>query len=247
MYKRIGAIVQARMGSRRLPGKVLKAFPGGSILEVIIRKLLLWAETDANRFVAVATTDQAIDDSIVKRAGALGAVVVRGDEHDVLGRMTRAAELGHYDIVIRVTADNPFLDIQLLERIMVEFTRQNADYAFVSGAPVGVGAEVVRMDCMRVADSQAHDSYQREHVTPFITDNPHFRAIWLQEKPDVSRFNLSVDTPEQFNRAHAVASELGARVLRCSYQEILDVITRNRLEFIYEDQESTSGANRNGS
>lgn len=239
--------MQARMGSRRLPGKVLKAFPGGSILEVIIRKLLLWAETDAKRFVTVATTDQGIDDPIVKRAEALGAAVVRGDEYDVLGRMARAAELGHYDMVIRVTADNPFLDIQLLERIMAEFMRQNADYAFVSGVPVGVGAEVMRMDCIRVADNQAHDAYQREHVTPFIRDNPHFRAIWLQEKPDVSRFNLSVDTPEQFNRAHVVASELGARVLRCRYQDILDVITRNHIEFTCEDQESTSGASRNGS
>lgn len=226
----MGAIVQARMGSNRLPGKVLKPFPGGSILEVIINKLLIWASEDISRFVLVATTKREKDDKIAEKMKNNGVPVFRGNEKDVLGRMIYAAELYQCDTVIRVTADNPFLDIDMLNKTIDKYVQQKADYAFVMGAPIGVGAEVMSINSLRKANNKAHSSYEREHVTPYIRENKEFQKAWLQIQPDVSFYNLSVDTQEQFNWAFKVASSLGKDMLKCGYKDVLEIIKKNNMK-----------------
>ena len=225
----VGAIVQARVGSIRLPGKVLQPFPQGSILELILQKLLWWSSLNRGRSVSVATTRAPADGAIEELAETLLVEVVKGDESDVLGRVARAAEACRCDVVVRVTADNPFLDIGLLERTLNLFFSEAADYAFVTGAPIGVAAEVISASSLRTAAREASGDYDREHVTPYIRRKGKFRHAWLNLEPDLSCYNLSVDTKKQFERAFRVALGLSGRVLTASFGEVIDYITENGL------------------
>ncbi len=231
MYRRIGAIVQARMGSTRLPGKVLKPFAGESILGIVLQKLLMWSEKQDSRFVTVATTVQPIDSAICDKARDYQIAVTRGDENNVLARIASAARNGRYDVVIRVTADNPFLDISLLDKVLGVFDLRNADYAFVRGAPIGVGAEVIRATALFDAEAFASTPYELEHVTPYIRESGLFRTCFHYEIPDLSHYNLSVDTLEQFNRADQIASAMSRDLIQSRYHDVLRCIQRNRLEF----------------
>lgn len=201
-------IVQARMGSRRLPGKVLRPFAGTTILELLIERMSAHRATLGD--LHVATTQLAEDDAVAAVAAARGCHVHRGSVDDVLSRFTAIVLERRPAFVIRATADDPFMDgavgAWLLERARAE----GADLAFATDLARGVSPEVARADALlRLAESDP-DAAEREHVTLGLRRRPEFRALLVAAgaDPASAAADLSVDTLPQFDELSAVAAEL---------------------------------------
>ncbi|CAO3432840.1 cytidylyltransferase domain-containing protein [Azospirillum doebereinerae] len=173
---RIVAISQARMTSTRLPGKVLLEAAGKPLLAHHLERLSRSPGLDA---VVLATTVNATDDPLAERAGALGVAVFRGDEHDVLGRFAGAAAMAGADLVVRVTADCPLIDPDLVGALVAAFLAGRRetpplDYLSIDSVryPRGLDAEILTRAALDEAARLATDPAEREHVTPYVYNRP---------------------------------------------------------------------------
>lgn len=192
------AFLQARMGSRRLPGKVLQRIRGQSLLERAIRRLRAAGSVDE---VAVLTTPLDEDDAIVEESSRLGALVHRGPVSDVLTRFQEAAEIYLPGILIRATADNPLIDIGSVNRIVKTVRSQELDYCMELGLPYGAATEALTPAALKTAYLRARTPDDREHVTLYIKEHPdEFRMAFLQAPKGLNQpgIRLTVDTPEDF-------------------------------------------------
>jgi spore coat polysaccharide biosynthesis protein SpsF len=201
-----GIILQARMGSTRLPGKVLAKIGRRTILEHCVRRL------EHSRFpVVVATTEHGDDDLIERAARALGAEVHRGPVDDVLTRFIEAADAFGFTEIIRATADNPFVDMGAARRASEARQRGAADHAVECGLPIGGAVEAVTLDALMRARTLATDPYDREHVTSLVRRDPRFRALRAVAPGLVRRggLRLTVDTPEDLAVAREIHNEIG--------------------------------------
>jgi spore coat polysaccharide biosynthesis protein SpsF len=201
-----GIILQARMGSTRLPGKVLARIGRRTILEHCVRRL------ERSRFpLVVATTEQAEDDLVERAAQSLGAEVYRGPVEDVLSRVIGAANAFGFTEIIRATADNPFVDMDAARRASTARQRGAADHAIECGLPIGAAVEAVSLDALVRARDLATDPYDREHVTSLVRRDPRFRALRAVAPGLVRRggMRLTVDTPDDLAVAREIHSEIG--------------------------------------
>ena len=192
------AFLQARMGSSRLPGKVMMPLQGQSILERAVRRLRASSSIDA---VAVLTTRLPEDDVIVRVATELGAWVYRGPELDVLARFYEAAEKYRPDIIIRATADNPLIEIGSIDRIVKTLCADRSDLCMEDGLPYGAATEAVTAQALAEAHFRASEDHHREHVTLYIKDHPEAFRSSYPVPPDSVNFpkvRLTVDTREDF-------------------------------------------------
>lgn len=199
-----GAIVlQARAGSRRLPGKVLANLDGQSILARCIHRL----RASCVGPVIVATTARPEDDEIAAAARRSGAAVVRGPVDDVLQRFVLAADTFRLDWIVRATADNPFVDIDAPARTRAALWAGGLDHVVERGLPYGSAVEAVRVDALREAARVAVDPFDREHVTPWLKRTPGVRAAEPDAPAAVRRpdLRLTVDTPADLRFARALA------------------------------------------
>jgi spore coat polysaccharide biosynthesis protein SpsF (cytidylyltransferase family) len=205
---RAAIVLQARMGSSRLPGKVLARIDDRTILEHCLIRLSI-----SGLPLIVATTDQRADDAVAAEARALGAQVFRGDEYDVLARVLAAARAFDLTDVVRATADNPFVDPAGPARAVACLQRLNADHVIERGLPVGAAVEAVRVSALERAAAWSRDPYDREHVTSFVRRDPRFRAFGAVAPGDVRRpgLRLTVDTPVDLEFARAVCARVGPR------------------------------------
>jgi spore coat polysaccharide biosynthesis protein SpsF len=206
------AIIQARMGSNRLPGKVLMDLGGETVLGRVIQRLRRSREI-AN--IVVATTTSPADDAIVAESERLQVSCFRGSEHDVLDRYYQAARAHSADSVVRVTSDCPVIDPQLVDETIVLLKNQKADYASnvqVRTYPRGLDVEVVTANALERAWRDAREPHQREHVTPYLYEHPEkFRLASLSGKRDYSRYRWTVDTHEDLKLLRAIYSRFQNR------------------------------------
>lgn len=185
------------MGSSRLPGKILSLLAGKPVLEHVIGRVREAATFDE---IAVATTVRSIDDETAKAAARFGATVVRGDEQDVLARFGLAANLTGADVIMRVTADCPLIDPDVLRAMAQRYAK--GDATLVTNArhrtfPRGLDAEIFSRAALETMLSEAHGLAQREHVTPFLYANPdRFDIADYLADVDHSDLRLTLDTPE---------------------------------------------------
>lgn len=193
------AIIQARMGSTRLPGKVMKKLGDKTVLEHVIRRVSNVPELDG---VVVATTTLEMDDVIAQEAQTCGAKVYRGEEHDVLGRFYGAAINEQADVIVRITSDCPFIDSGIISRLLQIY--QSRQYDYVSNTlersfPRGLDAEVFSFESLEMAYQFAHESSLREHVTPYIYMNKDRFALYsYTHETDCSRYRWTLDTDEDW-------------------------------------------------
>ncbi|MHA1598170.1 MAG: aminotransferase class III-fold pyridoxal phosphate-dependent enzyme [Alphaproteobacteria bacterium] len=204
------AIIQARMNSSRLPGKVLEDLGGKPVLAWVVDAARAIPGIDA---VSVATTDSATDDAVAEYCAAENIICHRGPEDDVLARFVLAATAEDADVVMRLTADCPFLDPHVCGQVLALFGRTPADY--VSNVdppswPDGLDCEVFSMAALLVADGAATTAHQREHVTPFIRhDRVRFDVRNLAcSLPGLAGERWTVDTQNDLAFARTVAAEL---------------------------------------
>lgn len=196
MSDRVICIVQARMGSSRLPGKVLADLAGRPLLEFMLARL---ESLDAGP-VIVATTTLERDEPVVELASGLGAKVVRGPEDDVLGRFSRVLDHFPAEHVVRLTADCPLIDPGVVGEVVDAHVRSEADYTsnvLPRTFPRGLDVEVARAASLQVAHRRARDPVEREHVTPFLYRHPEqFRLANVRSGGLHGRQRWTVDTED---------------------------------------------------
>jgi spore coat polysaccharide biosynthesis protein SpsF len=192
------AFLQARMGSHRLPGKVLMRIHGQSILERAIRRL--WAAVGIDE-VVVLTTCRNEDDAIVETCSRIGALVYRGPDEDVLLRFHEASMKFKPEIIIRATADNPLIDIGSIERIIAALRSNDVDLCVEAELPYGAATEAITAIALDRVHSLALDPRHREHVTLYAWEHPdEFRLSRIIAPASVRypEIRVTVDTLEDF-------------------------------------------------
>lgn len=208
----IGVIIQARMGSTRLPGKVLKSIAGRTLLDHVLGRLSLLAYPVK---AVVATSNLPQDDVIEHHCQSRGVEVFRGSESDVLDRYYQCARENGFEHVVRLTADNPFTDMEELKRLIEQHLAQRNDYTQSFGnMPLGVGAEIFTFEALERSAREGHAPNHREHVNEYIQENPNLFKIGKLDVPAAKRhpsLRLTVDTEEDYQRACAVAGQASGR------------------------------------
>lgn len=159
--------LQARIDSRRLPGKALLPLAGRTVIDHVMEALKL---IDAAWHVLL--TDDDSFDALAPHARAAGFDITRGSKNDVLSRYAGAVSHYEADYIIRATGDNPLVSSFLAEEILSRHIAVGADYSGFVGGPLGSGVEVVNTEALLRADREAADPYEREHVTPYIYRRP---------------------------------------------------------------------------
>lgn len=205
------AVLQARMSSSRLPGKVLAPVLGQPMIARQIERLRRSARIDR---LVVATSVDPSDDPLAAACEAMGVAVHRGDLQDVLGRFAGALE-AHPDasVVVRLTGDCPLADWTVIDQLIDHFVAEGADYASNTPAertyPHGLDAEVMRRDVLLRACREAADPYEREHVTPFIYRRPdQHRLAFLSRSPSLAHLRWTVDYPGDLAFVRGVYEQL---------------------------------------
>jgi len=191
------AIIQARMGSTRLPGKILLEIAGDTMLARVVGRVRRARLLDT---IVVATSNLAADDLVVAECDRLGVRCVRGGEPDVLGRYALAASAVQAEIIVRITSDCPLIDPDVLDYVMAAFIAERPDYAsncLERTFPRGLDVEVFSRRALAVAQEEAREGYQREHVTPYIYENPErFRLLSISSTRPEAAVRWTVDVQE---------------------------------------------------
>lgn len=206
----IVAVIQARVGSSRLPGKVLKPLLDRPVLEWVIRR------AQASRLVTkvvVATSTLPGDDPIEEMCTTVGVTCFRGSEQDVLSRYYGAASENGADVVVRITSDCPFADANVIDQVIGHLLDTGGDYVYNTRErtyPHGLDAEAFLFTALESAHQQATEEYQREHVTPYIRSTGLFRVSHVSAPPELymPELRITVDTEEDYMLARAIYEEL---------------------------------------
>lgn len=206
-------ITQARYGSTRLPGKVLKEISGKSLLEIHLERLKKCTKVSK---IIVATTDS--DQRIYDYSIAWGFEAYRGSENDVLDRFYQALKNEHADWVVRVTSDCPLIDPILVDEVITFALSNNYDYVsngLIAHYPDGQDVEIFKFSALETAWRNAKRTSEREHVTPYIRNNADgngenlFNTCNYPCKEDFSHIRMTVDEPEDFDVIESLIHKLG--------------------------------------
>lgn len=222
------AIIQARMSSSRLPGKVLKDLAGKPMLAWVVERSARAQSVDQ---VAVATTVDPADDPIEQFCAEQGIACFRGSQFDVLDRYYQAARAFDAQTVVRLTADCPLMDPQLIDEAVNAFAGGAVDFAanrlpppWKRTYPIGLDIEVCSFAALERAWREAEQPYEREHVMPYLYDQPgRFRTVLLNTEPDYGSLRWTVDTPEDLDFLRAVLNILSPRE-DFTWREVLDLV-----------------------
>jgi spore coat polysaccharide biosynthesis protein SpsF len=200
------AIVQARMGSSRLPGKVLMDLGARTVLARVVHRVRRAALVHDT---VVATSSETQDDAVVAECRRLGVKYFRGSERDVLDRYYQCAQAHMATIVVRITADCPLIDKDVVDAVIRSFLENACDYACNTGYPRGLDVEVLTIEALACAWREASKPYEREHVTPYIYEHPeHFRLRSINADADYSQYRWTVDTLEDLELLRLICARL---------------------------------------
>lgn len=198
------AVIQARLGSSRLPCKALLCLRELPVVDWIVRRCARSVLLDE---VVVAMPDTARDDALADHVERMGVPVFRGSEGDVLERMYGAARAHGADVVVRVCADNPLIWGPEIDHLLRFFEKTPCDYAYNhipknNRYPDGLGAEVVSFQLLETVRNEAVEQRHREHCLTYVTDQPQRFRVATFDPPDVRLhrpdLKLDMDTPEDF-------------------------------------------------
>lgn len=225
----IAAVVQARMRSTRLPGKVLQPIVGQPLIWHIIHRLRKSALIET---ICVATTTDPADDELAAYAAAQGANVVRGPEDDVLGRFALASHMIDPDIIVRVNADAPLVDAGFIDHLIREMMRHQADFVMLKPGVSAIhdGADPMTRWALDKLVVKAHDDpVAREHVSAYFKLHPEFvkvAQIDLPAKWQFSGARLSIDTPADVTFIEAVYERLHAQAGEATLTDLVALLNR---------------------
>lgn len=237
MNNNIGFIIQARTSSTRFPNKVILPFyQNKNILEIIINKL----KQNFNYPIVVATSTNPADLKIREIAENAGTQIFHGDENDVLNRFIEASETFKMDQIIRICADNPFLDISLLKEIL-SYTNEDFDYIAQSvfGIPsmkthYGIWCEYIKVEALKKVEQLTNLSLYREHVTNYIYSNPSIFKIKLINADYIANklnnIRLTVDTKSDFVAASYIFRQIFEMNPEFNFEDISMYFESHKIE-----------------
>ena len=225
---RVVTIIQARMGSQRLPGKVLATVGGTPILGLIIKRI---STARLSGEIVVATTQRHEDDAIEQLSTQFGVTCFRGADEDCLDRYYQAAKSFQAETVVRLTADNPLIDDSLLDWALEEFfaAKPRCDYLDTSSSntfPLGLSVEVFSFSALEISWHDTLDPALREHVTPYIRQHgERFELKHLSCPQDYSHLRWTVDTADDLKFVRALYDHFGHD--HFSWREALEGVARH--------------------
>lgn len=190
---KVVAIVQARMGSTRLPNKVMKPIGGVPMIELLLSRLSRAEEVDQ---IVVATSTDERNQPLIEHVRKLGYACEAGSENDVLDRFVQAAKRHEADIVVRITGDCPLVDSDLVDEAVQNFKDAGADYFSNISPPTypdGLDIEVFTFEALERASCETEKLFDREHVTPYLRGSGRFRTSSMRHVQDLSALRWTVD------------------------------------------------------
>ena len=227
---KVVAIIQARMGSTRLPGKILKEVNGKTLLEYQIERVQ--RSSNINEII-VATTTNETDEPIVRLCRNLGIACYRGSEQDVLGRYFEAATDYGANVVVRLTSDCPLIDPVIIDDV-IQYYQSNQDLLdYCSNTikrtfPRGLDVEVFSYEALENAHENAILDRDREHVTAYIYTNPaQFNLDGIEYKQDLSHYRWTVDTIEDLELIDKIIDALYPLNKEFLLQNVLNLLIEN--------------------
>ncbi|MDA0692955.1 MAG: glycosyltransferase family protein [Nitrospinae bacterium] len=223
------AIIQARLGSTRLQGKVLRLLSGKPLIEHIIKRIQAVSEIDR---IVLATPSEKSEEPLEKIAARMGVECVSGPEEDVLERFILAGNLCQAEHIVRVCGDNPLVDPTLMRSLVLQHSKENADYTFCPDPiPLGTGSEVAKLSALKQIAKKTSQSAYREHVTTYFHDHPD--AFHLERVPTPpylkgKNFRLTVDTEKDFQLIDQLYQKFySPSQSPLNLEEILNFLTAN--------------------
>jgi spore coat polysaccharide biosynthesis protein SpsF len=224
------AIIQARMNSSRLPGKVLADISGQPMLSWVARRA---QRASTITRVAVATTTDPSDDPVEAACQMLGIECCRGSQFDVLDRYYQCARALGAEVIVRITADCPLMDPALIDQVVSEFNHACVDFAanrlpppWHRTYPIGLDVEVCTFAALERAWKEATLPYEREHVMPYLYDEPdRFRITILDNQADYGSLRWTVDTPEDLEFIRRLIAVLGRQDF--SWLDVLALVSEH--------------------
>jgi spore coat polysaccharide biosynthesis protein SpsF len=222
--------VQARMGSTRLPGKVLMPVLGKPLLSYLVERLRKVTEADA---IAILTTTQKEDDLIVNVCKELDVLCYRGPEDDVLQRYYQVAKKRRPDTVVRITADCPLMDPAIVDEVINTFRSEWPQWDYISNSfestfPRGMDVEVFSFAALEKAALNATTAAEHEHVTPYIYGHRElFRMRNVSCNTNLSNLRLTVDTPEDFHLIKLIFEHLYPENSNFRLRDIVHLLNLN--------------------
>jgi spore coat polysaccharide biosynthesis protein SpsF len=223
-------IIQARMGSSRLPGKVLMDLGGGPALALMLTRAARAQTLDA---IGVATSMLPQDDPIAALCGSLGVPVFRGSESDVLDRYAGAAAAFGADVIVRLTGDCPLICPEITDSVVRAFQEGAPRVEYATNClrrtqPRGLDTEVLSRATLDEVAREATEPADREHVTYFVWRQPdRFRHLSVERADDRAALRWTLDTPEDYALLKTVVDALGDRAPSAGYDELLDLFDRH--------------------
>ncbi len=218
------AVVQARMTSSRLPGKVLKLLAGAPLIRRTLERVL---RIDGVDRVVVALAEGTAHDAVLPALDGLNVMILRGSEDDVLARTAAAARAANAATVVRITSDCPLIDPAVSDSVIAAYAAgrpagiRYARTAFTTGYPHGFDTEVIEAKALYEAEAAASDPYEREHVTPYIWRRPQtYPAAMVDATPDRRQWRLVVDTEDDYRLVSAIYDALYPRNPNFGYVDI---------------------------
>jgi spore coat polysaccharide biosynthesis protein SpsF len=223
----IDCIIQARMGSTRLPGKVMmKVDKTNTILSNIINQLKNCKKIDR---LIIATTDLQEDDIIVNHAKILKTDLFRGDSADVLNRYYQCAKKFSSKIIVRITADNPLIDPNIVDDVINQFLKNSFDYITNANPrtyPYGTEVEVFSFQALEKASSNAKKPTEKEHVTPYFQNNKDkFKIFAMKYSENMSHLRWTVDRENDLEFVRKVVSRIKKRPILMT--DIIELISQD--------------------
>ena len=226
--KNIVAIIQARMGSTRLPGKVLKEIVGKPMLWHVINRVKNAKELDD---IVIATTNLKEDTQILELASEIGVKNYAGSENDVLDRYYQAAIMSKADVIVRITADCPLVDPNVIDKVVRYYLSNDFDYVSTSIKPTypdGIDVEVFSFASLKKAWDEAKLASEREHVTPYIWKNPTtFKIKNYDNECDISYMRWSVDEQHDLEFVRGIYNRLYTKDSLFYMEDVLDLLKGN--------------------
>ena len=223
----IGCIIQARMGSTRLPGKVLKNLDSDkTVLDYVIQQLRNSKLIDK---LVIATTDLEEDEVITKHAKVIGIEYFRGSSLNVLDRFYNCAKKFSFSTIVRITADCPLIDPQIVDLVIEKFKEQSYDYGtncFPRTFPYGTEVEVFSFNALERMWKNATMPYEKEHVTPYIKEhNEEFRIFNIKNKKDISNYRYVIDVINDLQLVRKIVSNIKKKPILMN--DIVDLLSNN--------------------
>lgn len=220
----IVAIIQAKMNSIRLPGKVMMNIGKFNMIDWVVQRTKLSSRITKS---VVATTENELDDPLVACCIKNGYDFFRGSEKNVLSRFYNCAKYFKADLIVRVTADDPLKDPQIIDSAINKLIKSQSDYCsntIDTTYPEGMDIEVFTFDTLNQANNNAKLLSEREHVTPYIWKNPElFKISQIKNIRDLSLWSMTVDTKEDMKFMKKLIEKLDYKI-DVSFREIVNLI-----------------------